>query len=868
MATLDNGTVRLQWDPPAGTDVPALLGYELYRGLEPGSLSLIADIAPDMTDATDTPDGDGAEYTYELTSRCAFGESPRSNDAKVLYIRTPGSPLGLSVEAGCGTVSLSWSLPEGPLAYPVLGHYILRGTDLARLDVVATIGNVTSYADRDVVNGQLYHYQVCCFNLGGRGDLTDVASALPTGPPSEPRMLRAVAGIHNITLSWSPPSTHGGSPLLGYRVLRGSDPASLEPVMDIGPGTTLFVDEGLTDRVARTYSVVAFSALGAGSRASAVTATPITAPLMPTNFRVIVGFQTATLTWGFPLDDGGMSVRGIIVHRGTSADDLPAIARLDPSVTSYTDTGPPYRQPLYYSVSAYNDVGDGILAAVIVATPMTLPDPPQNPIATAKAGLIALSWNTPRDNGGSPVQGYVVFKGLSPNDLGRLATVNESSMVYEDRDVVGGVAYYYSVCTVTAMGQGPRGPVVMATALSLPSAPLGPSYRLVEGKVTLSWSAPASDGGKPLVSYRIYRATDPGSMELLAVVVEGTRYVDGTVAPDVTYFYAIAAVNADGEGPRSDVITVHPAVPVLPPGPPVDVKAVAKDGSVTLTWKAPASDGGAPLTGYTVYRGSSPADLVRVSTVGAVLGYRDGDVSAGRTYYYAVAALNSAGEGARSPVVAVEVPEGTGGRSYGPPLLWLGAAAAGAVLIILAAAVLTETMRYSLVLLALPLFTRFKRDQVLDNKNRYSIHGLIIDNPGINFAAILEELGLPMGVITYHLDVLERENYVRSVRDGRLKRFFTTDTRIPKTYRMSPEDIRDALVDLVSAMPGISQKEIIREIGIDRETVGYHLRELVRTRRLRDSKVGRYTVYWADGRLETSREQGQSTVSSTRVSRR
>jgi len=190
------------------------------------------------------------------------------------------------------------------------------------------------------------------------------------------------------------------------------------------------------------------------------------------------------------------------------------------------------------------------------------------------------------------------------------------------------------------------------------------------------------------------------------------------------------------------------------------------------------------------------------------------------------------------------------------------------LLVILVAAVLTETMRYSLVLLALPLFTRFKHGQVLDNKNRYSIHDLIIDNPGINFATILEELELPMGVITYHLDVLERENYVRSVRDGRLKRFFTTDTRIPKTYRMSPEDIRDTLVEIVRSMPGISQKEIIREIGIDRETVGYHLRELVRTRRLRDSKVGRYTVYWADGRMETSRDQGQVSVSSTRVSRR
>ena len=43
--------------------------------------------------------------------------------------------------------------------------------------------------------------------------------------------------------------------------------------------------------------------------------------------------------------------------------------------------------------------------------------------------------------------------------------------------------------------------------------------------------------------------------------------------------------------------------------------------------------------------------------------------------------------------------------------------------------------------------------------------------------------------------------------------------------------------------PEISQKRIINELGIDRDSVGYFLRELVKDGTLEDSKEGRFTVY-------------------------
>ena len=79
-----------------------------------------------------------------------------------------------------------------------------------------------------------------------------------------------------------------------------------------------------------------------------------------------------------------------------------------------------------------------------------------------------------------------------------------------------------------------------------------------------------------------------------------TSFDDGAVTPGGKYYYRVAAVNSAGEGAQSNEVSAtvaaqKPAAPAL---------SATADSAVHLSWNAPAN-GGAAITGYNLYRGTS-----------------------------------------------------------------------------------------------------------------------------------------------------------------------------------------------------------------------------------------------------------------------
>ena len=86
-----------------------------------------------------------------------------------------------------------------------------------------------------------------------------------------------------------------------------------------------------------------------------------------------------------------------------------------------------------------------------------------------------------------------------------------------------------------------------------------------------------------------------------------TTYTDGTVLNGTRYYYKVAAVNAVGTSPQSSEAAATPQAAATAPGPPQGLTATGGNASARLAWTAPISNGGAAITGYNVYRGTTPA---------------------------------------------------------------------------------------------------------------------------------------------------------------------------------------------------------------------------------------------------------------------
>jgi fibronectin type 3 domain-containing protein len=189
----------------------------------------------------------------------------------------------------------------------------------------------------------------------------------------------------------------------------------------------------------------------------------------------------------------------------------------------------------------------------------------------------------------------------------------------------------------------PPPPPPPATA---PDAPQGLTATASPGKVTLSWSPPASDGGAPVTSYRIYRATSAGAETPLTLVGNVTTYQDTAVANGTTYFYKVTAINSEGEGAKSGEASATPAAATVPSAP-TNLKAAAKARAITISWTAPAN-GGSAITGYQIYRSTSSGTEIFYVSVGNVTSYKDTSVVSGVTYWYQVEAVNAIGASGQS----------------------------------------------------------------------------------------------------------------------------------------------------------------------------------------------------------------------------
>ena len=181
-----------------------------------------------------------------------------------------------------------------------------------------------------------------------------------------------------------------------------------------------------------------------------------------------------------------------------------------------------------------------------------------------------------------------------------------------------------------------------------PARPAAPSVSATAGSATsldVTWTAP-SNTGPAITSYDLqYRQGTTGNFTNGPQDVAGTSAAIGSLAPGTSYQVQVRATNAEGDSAWSQSGTGQTSTTV--PGAPTGLAATASGTTqIDLSWTAPASDGGAAVSGYQIEwsaAGSDPWTVLAANTGNTNTTYSDTGFAAGTTRHYRVSAINSAG---------------------------------------------------------------------------------------------------------------------------------------------------------------------------------------------------------------------------------
>jgi fibronectin type 3 domain-containing protein/predicted small lipoprotein YifL len=334
----------------------------------------------------------------------------------------------------------------------------------------------------------------------------------------------------------------------------------------------------------------------------------------------------------------------------------------------------------------------------IVEPERRLPMPPADMRASVEERIIVVSWSNPRTRAdgtrlrdlalvrllrreeapdaapkpamlsGDRVVGYdeIARIALDTAPPAGVQVQGQTVSVTDDKGLSFGRRYVYVATAEDATGRSsPPSQRLAVTLLAGPEAPAGLAAQAGNREVRIKWDAPAAFlDGTPATGqlrYVVLRAVgDGGLVPVTPAPIAATTFTDKGLENEAVYRYAVQAVRVDptgtSRGPVSAVIAATP-VNTTPPSPPSRLVVIPAPGSVRLAWTAsPEED----VALYAVYRAEGGSAFVRVATTQAsATTYTDRDVQPGRTYRYAVTALDrarQANESPRSNEVSVTVP--------------------------------------------------------------------------------------------------------------------------------------------------------------------------------------------------------------------
>ncbi len=659
-----------------------------------------------------------------------------------------------------GGAQVTWTAPsanggQSPTSYTVTSSP--GGITCTSSTTLCTVSGLT--------NGTAYTFTVKATNGTGTSAASSASNTFtPFAPPGAPTGVSATPGDSATAVSWSAPSSNGGSAITSYTATASSGQTCTT-------AATSCTITGLTNNVAVTVTVAATNAYGTGASSSPVSVTPGIVPNAPTN--VVAGRVAAVTTLagsgsasygngtgtaasfnqpnnltidssgniyiadtlnnrirkvtaaGVVTNFAGNGTAGYVNGSGSSAEfDGPQGVTVDSSGNVYVaDTNNNRIRKITSGGSVSTLSGNGT-AGLVNGSSFSAEFNAPNGLGIDSSGNVYVadtnsnairkvtSSGTASTLAGSSTAGYQDATGTSARFSGPQGlVVNSSGTVYVADTNNNRIRKVTSAGVVTTVagsgGAGTDDGLTTAAEINQPKGlaldPGGTLYvadsanslirmvnssgyvstvagsgsateadgtganasfnytvdmaigsdgkiyvddsngntvrqlTIVSGGAEVTWNAPAANGGQAPTSYTV--TSSPGGITCSSSTTwcTLTGLTNGTA-----YTFKVTATNGTGTGAASSASNSF--TPATLPGAPTNANAAtAGSHNASVSWTAPASNGGAAVLSYRVTSSSGNHTCTTASNTCTVSG-----LTSGQAYTFTVTATNTIGTGSAS----------------------------------------------------------------------------------------------------------------------------------------------------------------------------------------------------------------------------